>query len=714
MFGTPNKYVLLGILVVQGATTTVLSRYTRSVPREALYSVNHLILITEMGKIILNLVLEIVLTANVRPTQFWHLVRQHNITDARDAIKLAIPALLYFVQNTCTYTALTHLSAPVFQVLYQSKLLTTAAVSVALLGRTYSLTQWMSLAVLSLGVAVAVSSEVKNKKDVHNETDDSISDTTETDDRDDVFQEQIAFVGIVAVVVATFCSALAGVYFEKIVKTPTSDKDAEKPSLYMRNTQLAFFSVLVGLAQLSFVVHKNRNNETQQQLRDAVTTSNSSTGFLHGFSPLVWTLVVLQATLGLVASGVMKYADNVMKGVATGSMVLLATILSHFLLHTNVTPLYAIGAVLIIASSFVFANPTSDHTSVQQRMMRCDEDVKTCSTKTRNAFPWKALLMVAFVGIAQILYASKNVYTTDANTIASAETTKDTAKTKIPLDCPLVFNSSGVECYPPEHVVYSRSVVTDFPKANFKFDTTRTTQPKKESCALVLSSGALLKHEDGDLIDSYDEIIRFNSAPVAGYEKYAGSRTTYMSFNMNPNPVYDMISWAREHQNDTVPAKLIGQPILWGMFKEFPERLRKVRNFYPGESDFLRFDGLDVMKGVDFCKAVMASSFAKFPPEQICTSGMLLTLWAMDKCEAVTIFGANQDSCYPHHYWDNVTSSVNNCTNQFYKDVKLVWHDMGMERKLQIQLHKEGRLFINRPEELPPGLLSSNTTLLKR
>ena len=148
--GSVNKYVLLGMMVVHGATTVVLSRYTRSsVPAEQLYSVNHLIVVTEIGKILLNLILEAFRSGGV--VAFFQSLVQHNVHGCGDAIKLSLPALLYFVQNSCTYTALTHLTAPVFQVLYQSKLLTTAAVSVCMLGRKYSLTQWLALALLLLG-----------------------------------------------------------------------------------------------------------------------------------------------------------------------------------------------------------------------------------------------------------------------------------------------------------------------------------------------------------------------------------------------------------------------------------------------------------------------------------------------------------------------------------------------------------------------------------
>jgi len=43
--------------------------------------------------------------------------------------------------------------------------------------------------------------------------------------------------------------------------------------------------------------------------------------------------------------------------------------------------------------------------------------------------------------------------------------------------------------------------------------------------AIVGSSAVLLEKEYGDIIDGYDTVIRFNRAPVVGYEKFVGSKT---------------------------------------------------------------------------------------------------------------------------------------------------------------------------------------------
>lgn len=46
------------------------------------------------------------------------------------------------------------------------------------------------------------------------------------------------------------------------------------------------------------------------------------------------------------------------------------------------------------------------------------------------------------------------------------------------------------------------------------------------SCAVVGSSGSMLRHNYGKEIDRHTAVIRFNEAPTRGFERHVGSRTT--------------------------------------------------------------------------------------------------------------------------------------------------------------------------------------------
>ena len=54
---------------------------------------------------------------------------------------------------------------------------------------------------------------------------------------------------------------------------------------------------------------------------------------------------------------------------------------------------------------------------------------------------------------------------------------------------------------------------------------------KGKTCAVVSNSGSLLEHEYGNLIDSYDVVLRANRCVVKGFETHVGSRTDIRLLN---------------------------------------------------------------------------------------------------------------------------------------------------------------------------------------
>lgn len=237
---------------------------------------------------------------------------------------MVIPSLLYLVQNSLLYVALSNLSAPLFQVTYQGKLVTTAIVSVLMLQRRYSTQQWICLVVLSIGVAIVVLEKQQPQEE------------EEAQDSDKPVQSLT--IGLASVTIACLSSALAGVYFEKVLKR----KDAQPVSLWMRNMQLAFFSVAIALLQ---TFHDSSSS-----------SASDANSFWHGFTGWVWILVALQAGGGLLVAAVIKYADNVLKGLATGVSVVVATVASMLLFGTPLSTQFTTGATLILGAVYLFSN----------------------------------------------------------------------------------------------------------------------------------------------------------------------------------------------------------------------------------------------------------------------------------------------------------------------------------------------------------------------
>lgn len=330
------KLILLTGMVLQNSATVLVGRYTRSsVPADELYVVNHLILICEIGKLLLSCVFEY-FTTNGKLIESI----QANIVDRpKDALKILVPALLYLVQNSLLYVALSNLTAPIFQVTYQAKLVTTAMVSVVMLNRKYTPQQWICLVGLSIGVAIVVMGE-------------SSGGPTKAAAEASQAGAQSLVVGLTSVTIACMSSALAGVYFEKVIKTAGSEK--QKPvSVWMRNIQLAFFTICTAFAQGLWTSMMHRT-----AAGDATHVAVQNTYF-HGFTGWVWILVALQAGGGLLVAAVIKYADNVLKGLATGVSVCFATAISTIFFGTPMSGQFMVGATAILISVYFFSNPMS-------------------------------------------------------------------------------------------------------------------------------------------------------------------------------------------------------------------------------------------------------------------------------------------------------------------------------------------------------------------
>ncbi|KAJ0064435.1 hypothetical protein NL108_006475, partial [Boleophthalmus pectinirostris] len=145
------------------------------------------------------------------------------VVQYKDTLKLAVPSLIYTLQNNLQYIAISNLPAATFQVTYQLKILTTALFSVLMLRKSLSRVQWVSLLLLFAGVAI-VQVQQEGKKET------SVSDSS----------SQNYMVGLVAVVISCLSSGFAGVYFEKILKGSAA-------SVWVRNVQLGMFGTALGL-----------------------------------------------------------------------------------------------------------------------------------------------------------------------------------------------------------------------------------------------------------------------------------------------------------------------------------------------------------------------------------------------------------------------------------------------------------------------------------
>jgi len=321
------KTASLSALVLQQVGLVLMIRHSRmrKLEGDAMpYLASTAVVTAECLKLALNLSLQLLLTKRQKLSNvFKEMI-------SPQALYLAVPAFLYVAQNNLLFVALGNLTVPVYQVTNQGKLLTTAACSRVMLNKSISWMQYLSLLILALGVAVVQLSSIERKGD---------SSLTAV-----VKQDQNQLLGLVAVFISCATSGFAGVYFEKMLKS------TEQISVYMRNCQLALWSVFLGLAPVLL--------QDFQAIRQH--------GFFAGYDGVVVCVIICQAMTGLIVALVMKYADTILKGFATSVAVVLATVLSIFIWNAQVDGWFIVGTAMVMGAVGLYSKypvkPNDDST----------------------------------------------------------------------------------------------------------------------------------------------------------------------------------------------------------------------------------------------------------------------------------------------------------------------------------------------------------------
>ena len=214
----------LTLLLFEHCTSVTLTRLTQQRVDAPRPSPVVLVLVTEALKLLLSACLEFSDCCGMGSASHCASLRRSVCGSPRDTLRLGVPALMYTIQNLAVYVALGNLEVVVFQLLYQSKLVLTAVLSVACLGRRLTTRQWMALVVLTVGVIAVELADAGPAT--------ALGQTTRS-----------AATGIPAALLAAALSSSAGVYFEAIVKVRETGTGRAPPSVWVRNVQLCVFTL---------------------------------------------------------------------------------------------------------------------------------------------------------------------------------------------------------------------------------------------------------------------------------------------------------------------------------------------------------------------------------------------------------------------------------------------------------------------------------------
>lgn len=406
--GLPLKYLSLITLVVQNSALALVLRYSRLIPGTP-YLTSTAVVMCEVIKLLCCLVIYFKYEhGTYKPTgERKELMKE---VFSPDSWKMSIPAMLYFVQNNLQYVAVTYLDAATFQVTYQMKILTTALFSVLLLGKSLTRLKWISLVLLTAGIALvqiptssptsSVSTQSSALKSI--KTSPSLSnranvvgsrrkllprgfsmDQVERANGDVWEGAEVAH----AVQVQSddmnaqgnedFEAELNNRYDQAASSSSSSsanNNNKEKSNSFVGLVAVTIACVISGLAGVYFekVLKGSSTSLWVRNIQLCVFSiipgylvgvlmydgeRLAQGGFFQGYNFWTWMAILCQAVGGLIVAVVVKYADNILKGFATSISIILSSVASVFLFDFVITMNFVAGTALVIYATSLYGRP---------------------------------------------------------------------------------------------------------------------------------------------------------------------------------------------------------------------------------------------------------------------------------------------------------------------------------------------------------------------
>lgn len=314
------KLQILAVLCFLTAGSSLLLQYSRTVLHEE-YSTVEVILMAEVFKMFVSGYIAV----QALPAGKWLIELWTLFTTGKEMLVLVV---LYSISNISGFNALPLIGAAWHSVLVQLKILTTALFAVCFLRRKYSSTKWRSLILLVTG-AVLVTSPVFNKCE---KSEDQSLDNTEI---------QSIMLGVILVLTQATISGFSAVYFEKVLK-----KEGPQPSIWDRNFQLATYSVIVLVA--TGMIHNMRDIV----LNPAKHGQTPFSSIFSGWSMLTVLITIMNGSTGLVIAATLKYADAVLKCLATSCAIIVTSVVGYFFFDSVIDIFVSIGMVSVIVAVF--------------------------------------------------------------------------------------------------------------------------------------------------------------------------------------------------------------------------------------------------------------------------------------------------------------------------------------------------------------------------
>ena len=227
-------------------------------------------------------------------------------------MRLALPCVLYAIQNNLLFVAIKNLPTTLYVVCSQGKIVTSAFFSAYILKTKITRSRGIAFLLLTFGM-IMVQMPSGSSQGMHN-----------------YHLEN----GLVAVFVACCTSGFAGVYLERIYKQTLTGS-----SVMTKNMQLSNFSM-----PISLLLAYSRDFEAYK-----------SVGFFHGIDKIVVFVIILQALGGVIVALVMRHSSNLLKCFAVSISICLCSIISVSQGQEELSLRLILGIFLVNLATFIYS-----------------------------------------------------------------------------------------------------------------------------------------------------------------------------------------------------------------------------------------------------------------------------------------------------------------------------------------------------------------------
>lgn len=231
------------------------------------------------------------------------------------AFKYIVPAILYCIYNNLTFVSLSHYDPATYFILMQFRVVVTGVLFQAIFGKCLTRSQWFSLLILTLGCLVRQA---------------SLGDVTGV----------VLDTKLVTVAIQVFCSCMAGVYNEFLLKSGNLPVSVQNLFFYAD-------SLLCNL----FWLGANGN----------VFVALNFASIQKTWSFYVACIVLNTTCMGLCTSFFLRYLDSIMKNFASGLELIFTPLLAKAFFGIPISYSIVLSVMLILIAIYLYSrNPVKN------------------------------------------------------------------------------------------------------------------------------------------------------------------------------------------------------------------------------------------------------------------------------------------------------------------------------------------------------------------